>query len=93
MLFDFSLSSAAGTAVTAGTPPYLDPFLDSPRRGRFDSAAERYSAAVVLFEMATGSVPRFGDGLSDPRSIQDEAAVEPGMFDPAVAEQPGGLLP
>jgi hypothetical protein len=57
VLFDFSLSSAAGTAVTAGTPPYLDPFLDSPRRGRFDSAAERYSAAVVLFEMATGSVP------------------------------------
>ena len=66
VLFDFSLSSAAGTAVTAGTPPYLDPFLDSPLRGRYDSAAERYSAAVVLFEMATGSVPRFGDGLSDP---------------------------
>ena len=86
VLFDFSLSSAAGTAVTAGTPPYLDPFLDSPRRGRYDSAAERYSAAVVLFEMATGSVPRFGDGLSDPRSIQDEAAVESGMFDPAVAD-------
>ena len=85
VLFDFSLSSAAGTAVTAGTPPYLDPFLDSPLRGRYDSAAERYSAAVVLFEMATGSVPRFGDGLSDPRSIQDEAAIESGMFDPAVA--------
>ena len=85
VLFDFSLSSAAGTAVTAGTPPYLDPFLDSPLRGRYDSAAERYSAAVVLFEMATGSVPLFGDGLSDPRSIQDEAAIEPGMFDPAVA--------
>jgi len=86
VLFDFSLSSAAGTAVTAGTPPYLDPFLDSPRRGRYDSAAERYSAAVVLFEMATGSVPRFGDGLSDPASVQDEAAIEPGMFDPAVAD-------
>jgi serine/threonine protein kinase len=86
VLFDFSLSSAASTAVTAGTPPYLDPFLDSPRRGRFDSAAERYSAAVVLFEMATGSVPRFGDGLSDPASVQDEAAVEPGLFDPAVAD-------
>ena len=85
VLFDFSLSSAAGTAVTAGTPPYLDPFLDSPRRGRFDSAAERYSAAVVLFEMGTGSLPRFGDGLSDPASVQDEAAVEPGLFDPAVA--------
>ena len=92
VLFDFSLSSAAGTAVTAGTPPYLDPFLDSPRRGRFDSAAERYSAAVVLFEMATGSVPRFGDGLSDPASVQDEAAVEPGLFDPAVADSLTGFF-
>jgi serine/threonine protein kinase len=86
VLFDFSLSSAGATAVTAGTPPYLDPFLDSPQRGRYDSAAERYSAAVVLFEMATGAVPRFGDGLSDPASVQDEAAVEAGMFDPAVAD-------
>src|SRR5581483_6687867 len=86
VLFDFSLSRAGAAAVTAGTPPYLDPFLDTPERGRYDSAAERYSAAVVLFEMATGSVPRFGDGLSDPASVRDEAAVEPGMFDPAVAD-------
>jgi serine/threonine protein kinase len=92
VLFDFSLSSAASTAVAAGTPPYLDPFLDSPRRGRFDSAAERYSAAVVLFEMATGSVPRFGDGLSDPASVQEEAAVEPGLFDPAVADTLTGFF-
>ena len=48
VLFDFSLSRAGAAAVTAGTPPYLDPFLDNPERGRFDSAAERYSAAVVL---------------------------------------------
>ena len=87
VLFDFSLSRAGATAVTAGTPPYLDPFLDDPARGRYDSAAERYSAAVVLFEMATGAVPRFGDGLSDPASVHDEATVEPRMFDPAVADQ------
>ena len=71
--------------MTAGTPPYLDPFLDAPERGRYDSAAERYSAAVVLFEMATGAAPRFGDGLSDPASVRDEATVEAGLFDPAVA--------
>ena len=92
VLFDFSLSSAGATAVTAGTPPYLDPFLDSPLRGRYDSAAERYSAAVVLFEMATGSVPRFGDGLSDPASVQDEATIEAGMFDPAVADSLTGFF-
>jgi serine/threonine protein kinase len=86
VLFDFSLSRAGAAAVTAGTPPYLDPFLDSPERGRFDSAAERYSAAVVLFEMATGATPQYGDGLSDPASLPDEAAIEPDIFDPAVAE-------
>ena len=86
VLFDFSLSRAGATAVTAGTPPYLDPFLDAPERGRYDSAAERYSAAVVLFEMATGAAPRFGDGLFRPASVRDEATVEAGMFDPAVAE-------
>ena len=85
VLFDFSLSRAGAAAVTAGTPPYLDPFLDAPERGRYDSAAERYAAAVVLFEMATGAAPRFGDGLSDPASVRDEATVEVGMFDPAVA--------
>ena len=85
VLFDFSLSRAGAAAVTAGTPPYLDPFLDAPERGRYDSAAERYAAAVVLFEMATGAAPRFGDGLSDPASVRDEATVEAGMLDPAVA--------
>ena len=84
VLFDFSLSRAGATAVTAGTPPYLDPFLDEPARGRYDSAAERYSAAVVLFEMATGATPQFGDGLSDPASVHDEAMIEARMFDPAV---------
>ena len=89
VLFDFSLSRAGAAAVTAGTPPYLDPFLDAPERGRYDSAAERYSAAVVLFEMATGAAPKFGDGLSDPASVRDEATVEAGLFDSAVA---GGLV-
>ena len=92
VLFDFSLSRADATAVTAGTQNYLDPFLDDPGRGRFDSAAERYSAAVVLFEMATGSLPRFGDGLSDPASIQDEATIEPAMFAPAVADRLAGFF-
>jgi serine/threonine protein kinase len=92
VLFDFSLSRADATAVTAGTQHYLDPFLEDPGRGRFDSAAERYSAAVVLFEMATGSVPRFGDGLSDPASLTEEATIEPEIFAPAVAGQLTGFF-
>jgi len=87
VLFDFSLARAGATAVAAGTPPYLDPFLDAPGRGVYDSAAERYSAAVVLFEMSTGASPRFGDGMSHPASVCEEATVEPSMFDPAVADR------
>ncbi len=84
-LFDFSLARAGATSLTAGTPPYLDPFLESPGRGRYDSAAERYAAAVVLFEMATGRPPVYGDGLSDPASVPDEASVQSEQFDPTVA--------
>jgi len=84
VLFDFSLTRAAASATSAGTPPYLDPFLTGDR-DRYDSAAERYAAAVVLFEMATGRAPTYGDGQSDPAAITDEAAIEPAMFDPTLA--------
>ncbi|MEU8284183.1 BREX system serine/threonine kinase PglW [Micromonospora sp. NPDC048905] len=84
ILFDFSLTRAAASALQAGTPPYLDPFLTGTR-DRYDSAAERYAAAVVLFEMATGSTPVYGDGEGDPGSIQDEATIRPEMFDTTLA--------
>ncbi|MBB1502070.1 BREX system serine/threonine kinase PglW [Propioniciclava sp. MC1683] len=80
-LYDFSLTRAAASDTQAGTPPYLDPFL-SPRRP-YDAAAERYAAAVVLFEMSTGHTPVYGDGLSDPHAIPDEATVDPADFDPS----------
>ncbi|MGV2383883.1 MAG UNVERIFIED_CONTAM: BREX system serine/threonine kinase PglW [Thermobifida fusca] len=84
VLFDFSLARAGATSLTAGTPPYLDPFLED--RGRYDSAAERYAAAVVLFEMATGRTPVYGDGQTDPKVIDDEVTLSPQMFDPSVAD-------
>ena len=80
VLFDFSLTRAAASDTRAGTPPYLDPFLTGKRQ-QYDTAAERYAAAVVLFEMATGHTPVFGDGLSDPASIRDEATVDPADLD------------
>jgi serine/threonine protein kinase len=84
VLFDFSLTRAAASATQAGTPPYLDPFLTGTR-DRYDSAAERYAAAVVLFEMATGNTPTYGDGQADPATVPDEARVEPELFDPTLA--------
>ncbi|MFC8385747.1 protein kinase [Nocardia sp. NPDC057272] len=74
-LFDFSLSRAPVEQTDAGTPPYRDPFLGTGIRTSYDSAAERYSAAVVLYEMATAGTPVYGDGLSDPKVLDDDVAV------------------
>ncbi|BAK35877.1 hypothetical protein MLP_28630 [Microlunatus phosphovorus NM-1] len=87
VLFDFSLSRAAASALRAGTPPYLDPFLGADGRDRYDSAAERYAAAAVLLEMATGQPPQYGDGLSDPAVIDAEVTLRLDRFDPAVAHE------
>lgn len=85
VLFDFSLARSAAESVEVGTPQYRDPFLGTGTRRRWDSAAERYAVAVTLHEMATGRLPRFGDGQSDPAAITDEATVDAGWFDPALA--------
>ncbi|MFK5634037.1 BREX system serine/threonine kinase PglW [Ornithinimicrobium sp. LYQ103] len=86
VLFDFSLTRAAASATDAGTPPYLDPFLAGEGRPRYDSHAERYAAAVVLFEMATGATPTYGDGTAHPASIPDKATVTHASFDPSIAK-------
>jgi len=83
VLFDFSLSGAPVEAIEAGTPGYLDPFLD--RRGRWDPAADRYSATVTLFEMVTGTKPRYGDGTADPAMVAAQPTVDQTLFDSAVA--------
>ncbi|TDQ53750.1 BREX system serine/threonine kinase PglW [Actinorugispora endophytica] len=58
VLFDFSLAGADPADTRAGTPGYLDPFLelDEPKRV-YDAAAERYALAVTLHEMASGELP------------------------------------
>ncbi len=74
-LFDFSLASSRVEATEAGTRPYLDPFLRTRERPRYDRPAEWYAAAVVLFEMATQIVPTYGDGLSAPDTITEDVTV------------------
>lgn len=85
-LFDFSLASAPADDLSAGTQPYLDPFLGPPRRMRYDAAAERFAAAVTLYEMATGTVPTWGED-ANPAAISDEVNLDPAGFDPAVADR------
>ncbi|HEX2417769.1 MAG TPA: BREX system serine/threonine kinase PglW, partial [Micromonosporaceae bacterium] len=88
-IFDFSLANTPADQITAGTPPYLDPFLGLPHRPRFDLAAERFAAAVTLYETATGLLPRWGDGIAHPAAIPDEVTITQELFDPAVANPLG----
>jgi serine/threonine protein kinase len=73
VLMDFSLARAPADQIAVGTRPYLDPFLGLGTRTRWDLAADRYAAAVVLHEMATGSVP---DWDADPRYVDHEVAID-----------------
>ena len=84
-VFDFSLASTGTDQLGAGTTGYLDPFLGPPKRLRYDLAAERFAAAVTLFEMATGALPEWGG--ANPAAVSDEVTIDPAMFDPAVADK------
>ena len=87
LLFDFSLAGNSRADVTSGTTGYLDPFLGTRSRPRYDEQAERYAVAVTLHEMASGEKPVWGNGSSDPKALTDEApniAVE--LFNPSLRE-------
>ncbi len=87
VMFDFSMAGVDPRNIEAGTPPYLDPFLGTGGRTQYDTAAERYGAAVVLFEMATGRVPQYGpDADANPAAVPDDVTLSSGMFDAAVAD-------
>ena len=77
-LFDFSLAGSAADLLGVGTAAYRDPFL--PARGRWDHAADRYSAAVVLHELLTGQRPRLTAPSEDPTATVQVSAER---FDPA----------
>lgn len=92
VLFDFSLSRTPLDAIRAGTVPYLDPFLSLRKPPRWDLAAERFAGAVTLYEMATARLPVWGDGRSDPAVIEQEASLDPAVFDPDLRERMLGFF-
>jgi serine/threonine protein kinase len=93
VLIDFSLAGYPAKNVEAGTDGYLDPFVDIVTRGSYDSHAERYALAVTLHQMASGELPKWGDGSLPPRMTDHKQWPHPTIateaFDPAVRD---GLL-
>ena len=62
------------------------PFLQTRKPPRWDTHAERFAAAVTLHQMAAGSLPRWGDGQSEPAVLECEATIDADAFEPAVRE-------
>ncbi len=86
VLFDFSLCRTPADNITAGTHPYLDPFLSLRRPPRWDLYAERFAMAVTLYEMAVGQPPVWGDGQTSPAMLDVEVTIERDVFDPVTRE-------
>lgn len=86
VLFDFSLCRTPADNITAGTHPYLDPFLSLRKPPRWDLYAERFALAVTLYEMAVGQSPVWGDGQTSPAMLDVEATIEKDVFDPVTRE-------
>lgn len=85
VLFDFSLSRCSPENIRAGTPGYLDPFLPLRKPQRWDLQAERFAAAVTLYRMAVGDMPKWSGG-SDPLLVDAEVTIEAERFDPNLRE-------
>lgn len=84
-LFDFSLALADATNLRAGTELYSDPFL--PRRGRWDPAADRWSAALTLHELLTGVRPSWTPRGASPLEPGATLQLARERFDPAARDR------
>lgn len=86
VLFDFSLSRTPADNIRAGTIGYLDPLLPLRKPPRWDLHAERYAAAVTLYELATGTLPQWGDGKTDPSHLDCEITLDAERFAASVRD-------
>lgn len=86
-LFDFSLSAVPPDNIRCGTTAYIDPFLTDRKPPRWDSSAERYSAALTLYEMATGDLPKWGPDDSHPAALKNEILIDAERFDAGIRDE------
>ena len=87
VLFDFSLARTPTDNIRAGTKGYLDPLLPLRKPPRWDLHAERYAAAATLHELATGTLPHWGDGTTDPSHLNCEISIDAELFDASLRER------
>lgn len=88
ILFDFSLARAPLDNINVGTEGYRDPFLKLRKPARWDLAAERFSAAVTLYEMTLGhgvTLP-WCHSKSDSSLTDDELVLDAEKFDASVRD-------
>ncbi|MDB1088724.1 BREX system serine/threonine kinase PglW [Streptomyces sp. ACA25] len=90
VLIDFSLAGYPAKDHDAGTEGYLDPFIGTVTRSAYDSHAERYAVAVTLHQMASGELPKWGDGSVPPRMTDRGEfpfpVIAADAFEPAVRD-------
>lgn len=67
-----ALEAASGHSITAGTPQYMAP---EQADGQADERSDLYAAAVVLYELVTGSTPYSGASL--PEIIRRQVTESP----------------
>lgn len=81
LLLDFSLSASDPQAVSAGTAEWRDPWLYL--RGRWDAAADRFAAALVLYHALTGTRPT----QSQTPGPSDDLVIDAERLDPAARDR------
>ncbi|MCE7517129.1 BREX system serine/threonine kinase PglW [Halomonas titanicae] len=87
VMFDFSLSHAGADNITAGTMAYMDPFIRDLGRRRWDDYAERFAAALTLYEMTAGSLPGWAGDTGLPALIEGQLQIDSTVFDPNVRDR------
>lgn len=86
VLFDFSLSGTSPENITAGTQAYMDPFIRDLGRRRWDDQAERFAAALTLYEMSAGALPGWASAEGVPAQLEGELAIDRTVFDPSIRD-------
>ncbi len=89
-LFDLSLAREPLDRTTSGTAGYLDPYLAGRRQ--YDRAAELWSVAATLFEMATGNQLWWPEGSNGPLTRDEAPVVMPSSFEDTVADRLTGFF-